>query len=101
VPRSPGSYSAHEAQVVLKTAKPSGVGRAQFEDYLRGLLATEGPLVAWQIISPPGASVYTMIAEYYDAGIASWAVENINGRVIGEDVSITFPFSDQYLTNIT
>lgn len=90
-PLSLDNHSAHEGQIVLKTAKPSGLSIARFEDNLRKLLTREGPLVAWQMLPPIDdtrfGAVYTMIAEYADSSVASWAVTGINGNVIGKDVS--------------
>ena len=70
----------------------------QFEDRLLKCLSTEGPLVAWQMLplhDAPFPAVYTMIAEYYDSSLASWAVTTINGSTIGKKVSIKPPVSNQ------
>ncbi|TVY23003.1 Meiosis protein [Lachnellula hyalina] len=86
-PLSLGNHSAHEGQVVLRTAKPLGMSSRQFEDRLLKCLSTEGPLVAWQMLplhDAPFPAVYTMIAEYYDSSLASWAVTTINGSTIGK-----------------
>ncbi|TVY44334.1 Meiosis protein [Lachnellula occidentalis] len=85
-PLSLDNHSAHEAQVVLKTAKPSGFSSADLVECLTDLLTREGPLVAWQMFPSSQFPVeYTMIAEYYDSSIASWAVTDINGKTIGKD----------------
>lgn len=97
--------TAHEGQVVLRASYPrtSDLDKKAFEESMRGLLAVEGPLCAWQKMTATEAGVFELVAEFEDASHVLRAIQRLNGKQYGVSFDLqlsSIPFSAYISMNI-
>ncbi|CAG8971934.1 hypothetical protein HYALB_00003269 [Hymenoscyphus albidus] len=87
----PSKPSDYEGEVILEAFYPVDrvVNQQEVEVSLRKLLATEGPLCAWRKLPSHQPGSYKLLAEFFDAAIATRAI----GRILAMNKSKELPVS--------